>query len=80
MFAHVKFGSALVGLVCIAAGCMNGGASTVILMFRRLFSFGGYFLPGVVWKHRTRSNQIPLSRLRVSMIGIQENGEIVFLA
>ena len=29
MFAHVKFGSALVGLVCIAVGCMNGGASAV---------------------------------------------------
>lgn len=29
MFAHVKFGSALVGLVCIAVGCMKGGASAV---------------------------------------------------
>jgi hypothetical protein len=29
MFAYVKFGSALVGLVCIAVGCMNGGASAV---------------------------------------------------
>src|SRR5262249_44725838 len=29
MFAHVKFGSALVGLVCIAVGCMNGGALAV---------------------------------------------------
>src|SRR5262245_22284110 len=29
MFAHVKFGSALVGLVCIAVGCMNGEASAV---------------------------------------------------
>jgi len=29
MFAHVKFGSALVGLVCIAVGCMNDGASAV---------------------------------------------------
>ena len=29
MFARVKFGSALVGLVCIAIGCMNGGASAV---------------------------------------------------
>jgi hypothetical protein len=29
MFARVKFGSALVGLVCIAVGCMNGGASAV---------------------------------------------------
>jgi hypothetical protein len=29
MFAHVKFGSARVGLVCIAAGCMNGGAAAV---------------------------------------------------
>src|SRR5262249_19755415 len=33
------------------------------LMLRPLFSFGGYFLPGAVWKHRIRSNQIPLSRL-----------------
>jgi hypothetical protein len=29
MFAYVKFGSAIVGLVCIAVGCMNGGASAV---------------------------------------------------
>jgi hypothetical protein len=29
MFVRVKFGSALVGLVCIAVGCMNGGASAV---------------------------------------------------
>jgi len=29
MLAHVKFGSALVGLVCIAVGWMNGGASAV---------------------------------------------------
>ena len=29
MFAHVKFGSALVGSVCIALGCINGGASAV---------------------------------------------------
>ena len=29
MFAHVKLESALVGLVCIAVGCMNGGASAV---------------------------------------------------
>ena len=29
MFAHVKLGSSLVGLVCIAVGCMNGGASAV---------------------------------------------------
>jgi len=29
MFAHVKFGSALVGLVCIAVGCMNGETSAV---------------------------------------------------
>ena len=29
MFARVKFGSALVGLVCIAVGCVNGGASAV---------------------------------------------------
>ena len=29
MFAHVKFGTALVGLVCIAVGCMNGGALAV---------------------------------------------------
>src|SRR5262249_17749632 len=29
MFARVKFGSALVGLVCIAVGCMNGAASAV---------------------------------------------------
>ncbi len=29
MFAHVKFESALVGLVCIAVGCMNGKASAV---------------------------------------------------
>jgi hypothetical protein len=29
MFAHVKFGSALVGLVCIAVGCMKGEASAV---------------------------------------------------
>src|SRR5215469_4005210 len=29
MFAHVKFESALVGLVCIAVGCMNGRASAV---------------------------------------------------
>src|SRR3954463_8212701 len=29
MFAHVKFGSAFVGLVCIAVGCMNGRASAV---------------------------------------------------
>jgi hypothetical protein len=27
MLAHVKFGSALVGLVCIAVGWMVGGAS-----------------------------------------------------
>ena len=29
MFVHVKFGSALVGLVCIAVGCMKGEASAV---------------------------------------------------
>jgi hypothetical protein len=29
MFAHVKFESALVGLVVIAVGCMNGRASAV---------------------------------------------------
>jgi hypothetical protein len=29
MFAHVKFGTALVGLVCIAVGCMKGGALAV---------------------------------------------------
>jgi hypothetical protein len=29
MFARVKFGSALVGLVCIAVGCMKGEASAV---------------------------------------------------
>src|SRR2546428_11673076 len=29
MFAHVKFESALVGLVCIAVGCMKGRASAV---------------------------------------------------
>ena len=29
MFAHVKFESALFGLVCIAVGCMNGRASAV---------------------------------------------------
>ena len=29
MVARVKFGSALVGLVCIAVGCVNGGASAV---------------------------------------------------
>ena len=29
MFAHVKFKSALAGLVCIAIGCMNGRASAV---------------------------------------------------
>jgi hypothetical protein len=29
MFAHVKFESALIGLVCIAVGCMNGRASAV---------------------------------------------------
>jgi hypothetical protein len=29
MFAHVKFESAFVGLVCIAVGCMNGRASAV---------------------------------------------------
>ena len=29
MFAHVKFGTALVGLVCIAVGWMNGGALAV---------------------------------------------------
>jgi len=29
MFAHVKFGTALLGLVCIAVGCMNGGALAV---------------------------------------------------
>ena len=29
MFARVKFVSALVGLVCIAVGCMKGGASAV---------------------------------------------------
>ena len=29
MLAHVKFGSALVGLVCIAVGWVNGGASAV---------------------------------------------------
>ena len=29
MFAHVKLGSSLVGLVCIAVGCMNGGALAV---------------------------------------------------
>ena len=29
MFAHVKFGSALVGLVCITVGCMTGSASAV---------------------------------------------------
>ena len=29
MFAHVKFESALVGLVCIAVGCINGRASAV---------------------------------------------------
>ena len=29
MFARLKFGSALVGLVCIAVGCVNGGASAV---------------------------------------------------
>jgi hypothetical protein len=29
MFVRVKFGSALVGLVCIAVGCMKGGASAV---------------------------------------------------
>src|SRR5262244_1548926 len=29
MLAHVKFESALVGLVCIAVGCMNGRASAV---------------------------------------------------
>ena len=29
MFVHVKFGSAFVGLVCIAVGCMNGRASAV---------------------------------------------------
>ena len=29
MFAHVKFGTALVGLVCIVVGCMNGGALAV---------------------------------------------------
>jgi hypothetical protein len=29
MFAYVKFGSALVGLVCIAVVCMKDGASAV---------------------------------------------------
>src|ERR1700741_416198 len=29
MFAHVKFGSALVGSVCIAVGCMNVRASAI---------------------------------------------------
>jgi hypothetical protein len=29
MFAHVKSASALAGLVCIAVGCMTGGASAV---------------------------------------------------
>ena len=29
MLAHVKFGSAPVGVLCIAVGCMNGGASAV---------------------------------------------------
>ena len=29
MFAHVKSGSALVGLVCIAVACMNGETSAV---------------------------------------------------
>jgi hypothetical protein len=29
MFAHVKFASPLIGLVCIAVGCMNAGASAV---------------------------------------------------
>src|SRR5262245_47608177 len=29
MLAHVKFESALVGLVCIAMGCMNGRASAI---------------------------------------------------
>jgi Transglycosylase SLT domain/SPOR domain len=29
MFAHAKFKSALVGLVCISVGCMNGRASAV---------------------------------------------------
>ena len=29
MFARAKFGSALVGLVCIAIGCMNEAASAV---------------------------------------------------
>jgi hypothetical protein len=29
MFARVKFGSALIGLVCITVGCMTVGASAV---------------------------------------------------
>ena len=29
MFAYVKFGSALVGLVCVAVVCMKGGALAV---------------------------------------------------
>jgi len=29
MFSHVKSASALAGLVCIAVGCMTGGASAV---------------------------------------------------
>ena len=29
MLAHVKFGSALVGLVCVAVVCMKGGALAV---------------------------------------------------
>jgi hypothetical protein len=35
MFAHVKFESALVGLVCIAVGCMNGRASAVTAQVAR---------------------------------------------
>jgi hypothetical protein len=29
MVANLKFGSALVGLVCIAVGCMTGNASAI---------------------------------------------------
>src|SRR5262245_28224173 len=35
MFAHVKFESALVGLVCIAVGCMNSRASAVTVEIAR---------------------------------------------
>src|SRR5262245_960219 len=55
MFAHVKFESALVGLVCIAVGCMNG---------KRILRRCPVILPQVSQKERCNPNETTLTNAR----------------